>query len=276
MAAVARAEEEYPYCQILDRVDEPAWQAHVGYVGQAKVRDPNGSDVGLYQLRGGGGLYYWRTAAGDIDLSGAYDVTAFDGSGGIDLPDQVAALRLNASYTWRQWDGAAVKVDVFPGIYSDLKDLGFDDLYMPFQVLGIQAFNPQLSGVLGVAIYPGFSRSFDPRFGVRYAVSDELSVDVMYPESRVTYHPAEQWDLYAGLRNNPVAEFRLEDGDDRDAFEYDEARAYLGVNAPLNDVVRVMAQLGWTLSRSVDFDRVQPARDVQDAFFVSVGLGGTL
>lgn len=276
LAGAAVAEEQYPYCQILDRVDEPAWQAHVGYVGQARVRDPHGQDVSMLNFKGGGGLYYWRTDAGDVDLSGAYDFTAFDGSGGVDLPNQVAALRLDAAYTWRQWDGSAVKVDLYPGVYSDLEDIGFDDLYMPFQVLGIQAFNPQLSGVFGVAIYPGFARSFDPRFGVRYAVSDELSVDLMYPESRVTYHPAAQWDVYAGLRNNPVAEYSLEDGDPRDAFQYDEARMYVGVNAPVNDLMRVMAQLGWTISRSVDFDRVQPARDVEDAFFVSLGVGGTL
>lgn len=275
-AAVARAQDPYPPCQLLDRVDEPAWQVHAGYVDDARVRDPNGRNVRMVEVSGGGGLYYWRTDAGDIDLSGLYDIDLFDGSGGVDLPDRVGALRLDAAYVLRQADGSALKVDLYPGVYSDLRDPGVDDVYVPFQVVGIQAFNPQLSGLLGVAIYPGFDRVFDPRFGIRWALTDEVSLDVMYPESRVLYRPAANWDLYAGVRSDPVAEYHLEDDDPRDTFRYEEARLYAGINAPVNDVLRVMAQAGWVFNRSVDFGRVQPERDVEDSLYVRVGVGGSL
>lgn len=270
------AQQDFPYCQILDRVDEPAWQARLGWVADADVEAPTGKEFGQQKVSGGGGLYYWRTSLGDIDLAGAYDVTFYDGGGGIDLPDRTAALRLDAGSVWRWWDGSAVKVNVYPGIYSDLRDPGFEDLAVPFQVLGIQAFNPQVSGVLGFAIYPGFDRSFDPRFGVRVAASDQLSVDVMYPESRVLFRPAVNWDLYAVLRNEAVAQFQLEDDDPRDSFRSEETRVYVGLNAPVSAELRAMGRLGWVMNRSVDFGRAQAARDVGDAFFVELGVGGTL
>ncbi len=275
-AAAAWAQGDYPYCQILDRVDEPAWQAHIGFVDSSRVEAPDGESFRQQQVRGGGGLFFWRTAVGDIDLAGAYDVTFYDGSGGVGLPDKTAALRLDAGYVWRYWDGSALKLNVYPGLYSDLEDPGLDDLAMPLQVLGIQAFNPQVSGVLGVALYPGFDRSFDPRFGVRCALSDQWSVDVMYPESRLLYRPVENWDLYAGLRNEAVAEFQLEDDDPRDTYRYEETRVYVGLNAPVSTEVRAMVRLGWVLNRAVDFGRTQPARDVEDALFLQVGIGGTL
>jgi hypothetical protein len=276
VAATARAQDGFPPCQILDRVEEPAWQVHAGLVGSADVEAPDGSSFRQQQLRGGGGLYYWRTGLGDIELAGAYDLTFYDGSGGVDLPDRTAALRLDAGYVWRQWDGSAVKLNLYPGLYSDLRDPGFEDLALPLQVLGIQAFNPQLSGVLGVALYPGFDRSFDPRFGIRWALSDQLSLDLMYPESRLLFRPRDNWDVFAGLRNEAVAQYQLEEDDPRDSFRYEETRVYVGVNAPVSGVLRAMVRAGWVMNRAVDFGRTQPARDVEDTYFVQAGVGGTL
>jgi hypothetical protein len=275
-AATAHAQQNFPYCQILDRVDEPAWQAHVEYVAGADVDDPQGDDFSVTSLRGGGGLYYWRTGAGDVDLSGHYLVSWLSDDGGIGLPDQVADVHVDAAYVWRRWDGSAVRFTASPGVYSDLKDPGFSDVFVPFEVVGVQAFNDRLSGLLGVAIYPGFDRHFDPRFGVRYAVDDAWSVDVMYPESRVLYRPSAGWEVYAGIRNEAVAEFNLDSDDDRDSFQYDETRVYAGVHAPLGDLLRIMVRAGWALNRTADFGRGQPARDVDDAMFLSAGVGGAL
>jgi hypothetical protein len=270
------AQQDYPYCQILDRVDEPAWLVRGGYVTESDVDDPRGGKFSIFELRGGGGFAYFRTAIGDFDLGGQYDVLVFNDNSRMRLPDQVGALRLAASYIWRNQDAQAIKVDVWPGIYSDLEDLSRDDIYVPFAVSGIQAFNPRLSGVLGLALYPGFDREFDPRFGIRFVPHDDLVLDLMYPQSQVTFTPAMDWEIYAGFKVDRVSEYRLESGDRRKSLMYDETRIYFGLNTPLSETTRMMYHVGWIIDRSVDFDRMAGKTDVDDGYFVSVGIGGTL
>ena len=272
----ALAQQSYPYCQILDGSEAPAWRAQLGYTAEADVEAPEGSGVAMWSASGGGGLYYWRTDLGDIDLAGLYDLWLLDGSGGVDLPDQLAALRLQASMLSRNWNGGALQVSVYPGIYSDLQDLSLEDLFLPFQVLGIQAFNPQISGVMGVMIYPGFDRTFDPRFGIRAAPADSVRVDLMYPESRVTFRPDNTWEVFGGLRHSAVNEFRLEEDDPRDQFSFRETQFYAGFALPLEAGVRLSAELGYALNREIDFDRVEPARDLDEAWFIRVGIGSEL
>lgn len=269
------AQPSAPYCQILDGTEEPAWTIKLGYTTAAKIKAPEGHDVSVWSLAGGGGLYYWRTSVGDFDLSGAYDVSVFDGSGGINMPDRLAALRLNLAYVARNVNGTALKVDVYPGIYSDLSDLSLKDFYIPFQALAIQAFNPQISGLIGLAIYPGFDRWFDPRFGIRAAPSEDWRVDLMYPESRVTYRP-ESIELYASLRHNAVNEFRLKESDERGSIALRDTRAALGAGWQLNDLLKVNVELGYIFGREVEFDHKAPDQDWRNATYFSVGIGGPI
>ncbi|MCS6771643.1 MAG: hypothetical protein NZ740_06410 [Kiritimatiellae bacterium] len=275
LAAGSWAQEPYPFCQILDGTELPAWQAAIDYTASARVQADVGDDISIWRFLGGGGLYYWRTQAGDVDLSGLYDLWAWEGDGGIDLPDLTAALRLKADYTYRTWAGSAVRVGFKPGFYTTLEDVSFESLYFPFEVLGIQTFNPQISGVIGVAIYPGFDRVFDPRFGVRVAPVPEVRVDLMYPESRVVYRPAE-WEVFGGVRHEAVNEFRLEDGDPRELIGFRETRAYVGGAWPATEVLRIQVDVGLAFNREVDFESEAPARDVEDAWFVRIGVGGAL
>lgn len=269
------AQSSAPYCQILDGTESPAWTAKFGYTANAKIKAPEGHNVSTWSLGGGGGIYYWRTSAGDFDLTGAYDVSVFDGSGGINMPDHVAALRLDLAYVTRDVNGTALKVDVYPGIYSDMKDVSLEDFYLPFQVLAIQSFSPQVSGLIGLAVYPGFDRWFDPRFGIRAAPSENWRVDLMYPESRVTYRP-DALELYASLRHNAINEFRLKESDKRGSIEFTDTRAALGAGWQLNDLLKVNVEAGYAFGREVMFDHKAPDRDWRSAPYFSVGIGGPI
>jgi hypothetical protein len=272
---LAQAQETKPFCQILDGTEEPAWMAYLDYTGPSRVKVEGGKNVSRWNVGGGGGLYYWRTGVGDVDLAGAYDFYFWDGSGGIDLPDRTVALRLGADYVARYWDGSALLVGIRPGIYSDTEEISIDSFYVPIEALGIQAFNPQISGVIGAAIYPGFDRAFDPRFGVRVAAAESIRVDLMYPETRVIFRPAD-WEFFGGLRHEAVNEFRLEDDDPRKMIGYRETRAYIGGAWAIGDAVRMQAEVGWNFNREVDFKREASGRDIEDALSVRIGIGGGL
>lgn len=264
----------YPFCQILDRVDSPPWEVRVAYVADADVSGKNGDNVGIFRVNGGGGLAYFQTPAGDVDLTGTYGLNVFTGSGGIDLPDYLGNAAVNAAYTWRNSEGQAMRLTASPGIRSDLKDVTSDALSLPVEFLAIQAFSPDVSGEIGVAVFPWYEELFDPRFGIRWAPQEDLVIDLMYPESKLVFSPAEGWDLYTGVKADNTPEWAIDDN--RERLLMDEMRAYIGVNQPVNGDIRMMYQTGYVFNREVDFKRKQGESDIENAVYVSVGVGGSL
>jgi hypothetical protein len=272
-AGSAQAQGEYPFCQILDRVEEPAWDVRGSYTLNADVK-PSGESLGYLGLRGGGGFGYYRTAVGDLDLTGAYDVMLFTDDGGLELPNALGALNLKAAFTFRNADGQALRLSAAPGLYTDLGEITLQSLYMPLAVEGIQSFTPEVSGLVGMGFYPGFDTLLEPRVGIRWSVMDALLIDLMYPESRIAVIPQEGWELYASLRSSQVQEWDLDDG--RGSVMMDEMRASFGVSHPLTGQLRMMYQAGLLFDREIDFDRGTPEADIADAMFISVGVGGAL
>ncbi|HEY8240654.1 MAG TPA: hypothetical protein VIH35_04365, partial [Kiritimatiellia bacterium] len=106
--------------------------------------------------------------------------------------------------------------------------------------------------------------------------NDEWLLDIAYPETRITYMPETDWELYAGMKRDQTTEWRLDEDDPLKSLRYYESRAYLGVNAPIAPDLRVMCQAGRIFSRTIDFSDGLPEFDVDDAWFLSVGVGGSL
>ncbi len=274
--ALAAERSDVPYCQYLDRADEPAWQVQGSAISSADVQGDKGRSFSALEVTGGGGLLYADVPGGSMGLGGAYAVYAFEGNGGISMPDAVADLHLEAGYLWRHWDGRSLQLSARPGFYGEVGAWEADALRVPFEVLGIQVLGPRLSGQLGVAIYPGFTRAFDPRFGLRYAISDAWTADVGYPESRLAWMNREGWAAYALVRNDPINEFWLDDDEVRRTFRFEDTRVVAGVEAPLAGALRLRVELGYVFQRSVDFGGAEPNRSVEEALVVGLGLSGAL
>lgn len=276
VAALADARKA-PYCHYLDEADEPAWEVRGGWISSARVEGPGGQSFSVAGVQGGGGLYFGEAPGGAVELSGYYGGLFHDGDGGIGLPEAVMDLHLQAGYVWRHWDGRSLRLRAEPGFYGEVEALGDTaPLRVPFEVLGLQALGPRLSGQFGVAVYPGFTRAFDPRFGLRYALTDAWSVDAGYPESRLRWRDAAGAEAYVYLRNQPVQEFWLEDGEARRTFRFEDTRLCAGWAGPVASGLRLRLEAGWVFNRAVDFARGAAARSVEDGWLVSAGLGGAL
>ena len=190
--------QNYPFCQILDRVETPPWEVHLAYISEADVSGPAGDKFSIVRVDGGGGIGYYRTRSGDFDITGGYQLQWLTDDGGIGLPDNLAAVSINASYALRNPEGQALKLTLSPSLRNDLQEFGHGALTMPVEILGIQAFSPEVSGMIGVAFFPWYDHWFDPRFGLRIAPVDMLVIDLMYPESKIAITPVEGWDIYMG------------------------------------------------------------------------------
>jgi hypothetical protein len=271
------APRDLPYCSWLDRADEPAWDIQAGWLGSAAVQGPGGRSYSALEVRGGGGLWYGEAPGGEAEVDGSYAVWMFEGQGGVDLPDALADAHVRAGYVWRHWDGRSLRVRIQPGFYGEVSAWDqADALRVPFEIVGLQTLSPRWSGQLGVAVYPGFARSFDPRFGVRGELSETWSVDLNYPESRLVWRSAGGTEAYLRLRNDPIQQFWLEEDDARRFVRFEETRLVAGWSGPSDTVVRLRVEAGYVFNRSVEAGRGSANRAVEDTWVVSIGLGGAL
>ncbi len=273
-APPATAQYVEEYCQILDRLDEPIWQAYAGVVGKSRVEGFR--DTGMIEAGGHFGLLYFRTGFGEFDLRAAIDSVFFTRSADIDLPHHVSAARLDLRYVMRLQDGYALRLGFEPGLYSEIEHASTDHLFYPFSLHGIRAFTPELSGLAGLNFYPGFDRLVDPRVGVRWAPSDYLMFDVFYPQTEIVFRPNFDWALRAGVEFREYLEYHLKNTDDRRRLMMDETRIYLGVDRLITQDLQWMVRIGRLVNRSIDFRRFEQEKDLDDAYFVRIGIGGLI
>lgn len=265
-----------PYCQILDHVVEPVWDASIGYITREDIERDGAGHFGIVELNAGSGLVYLETDQGTFDLRTSLELLVLTGDGDIALPDQVGSFTLDLHWILRFPSGFAVKLGAFPGFYSDFEDLSGKDLFIPLEVQAIQAFNESVSGMVGLALFPGFDRVVDPRVGLRWGIYDAWLVDLFYPESRIAFAPDRALQVYVGIYTRPQPEFQLQKDDDRDRFMFDETRWFVGLDRALSGLTQLQVRAGKVINRKIDFENNFRSADVEDAFYLTVGIGGTL
>lgn len=265
---------DYPYCQIADRITEPAWHAELGYIPSSEVNDR--SSVAVTEWDAAVGMYYMPTDVGTIDVRARHRGRGFGGRGGINLPAQVGELLIDASWTIRQYNGLSIRLNVKPGIYSDFEDIGGQDLFVPFGGTAIYAFNELLSAQAGLNIYPGFDRYLDPVLGFRASIYDVLLVDLGYPETRVTYTQDDLWQVHVGYTVARYPEYQLEKDDARDRLRIDEDRLFFRWNYAAFYDAQLVIESGIVMNRSFDYDFGGRESEVDDSLYFRVGLSAML
>lgn len=266
--------EELPYCQILDRVVDPVWQTTIGYYTRENIR--GGSDFGIMEFDASSGLAFYRTRYGEVDIKSGVDLNVIVGSDGVGLPNQFGSIHMDVAWTIRQPDGFSLRLSAFPGLYSDFEDLSAEDFFIPMDISAIWAFHERASGLLGVAIFPDFDQTMEPRAGIRWAMSDFATMDIFFPESRLRLTPNEFYAINMGVSINKYAEYQLDEGNPRDRLMLDETRFFLGMEFSQSDATRFLIEVGRIVNRDIDFEEVGSRAHVDDGFYLRVGLTGAL
>ena len=264
-----------PFCQHLDRTIEPIWHADIGFVERAEVANESARNFSVVEASAGTGLAYIGTRAGALEFHPYFETLAFEGDGGIGMPDVVGIIRLQALYTHRTASGFSVQAGIQPGFYGSLDSLSGDALFVPLGLVGIYALTPSLSALAGAEVYPDFDRAVDPRAGLRWGPNNTLLIDLGYPESRVVLSPGPAWELAGGVNIRTDREFQLEKDDARQRFIYDETRWFGRAALALTATVRLTVEGGVVFDREVRYASGE-GTGVEDATFFRVGLRGYL
>lgn len=276
-SAGAAGADDYPPCQILDKAGGSQYALSLGYVAESRLKDYE--KTSLIELQGTWEFAYYRDVLlADVDLRLDGGVTLMD-AGGVDLPDQVLALAVNGGITWRYVNNTALQLRARPGIYSDLSALDADSLYVPFSGSLIWAVHPELSGLVGVEVRPGFERSVLPLARLEWEASADWRVSAGFPRSRVTYYGLRDCALYGGLDWRSDT-FSLDDSGevDREQLTFEDFRLYGGLAYSVSAELQVIGEAGMAFDRSIEFEKAPEDQrrdiDIASDLFVRVGVVG--
>ncbi len=266
---------DFPYCQVADRRVDPDWAVEARYFSREAL-ERTSDDLGFMQTTAGSSIYYLRTPFGNLDFGTSLDHRLVIGGDDLELPDSL--LRLSGHVRWdlRTRDALTFRLNAHPGLHSSLEDVDFNDVFVPFEVMGIQAFDATVSAWFGVAVFPGFLRVADARAGVRWAATDDVMVDVAYPVTRVLFKPAVDWELSGGFGFHRTDAYQLADDDPRDLLQLDETRAFVGLDYIPDPAFRLGLQVGYTFSRSLAFAHGRPEEyELDPGWFAGFRVGGS-
>lgn len=270
-------------CPILDNPDRPAFEAGLTIVPEARFEDDmrRYGDGAVLEFDGMWALaHFWDVLMGEIDVGAQTELILFPDSAGVQLPDQLVQLNLDAGWTWRFQDGAGFQLRAMPGIYSDLEAVETRIVSMPVSAAFVQAFDPSLAGVLGLTYRHDFERRIMPIMGAVWQPSGALRVSAQIPESRVTWFGGRGWRVFGGFRwENVTYALREKGAFDRDDITLDDYRVYAGAEWRLNGNLRVSGRIGRIFNRTIEFTGgrgepgdPQPDVDVDDALYLRLAL----
>lgn len=277
--AVSWSDYTAPTCLILDKPMDPIYQSSLAIIPSSRFEGY--SKTGMLEIDGDWNnlAYFHDVLAGDMDLDMMLRSIVFLRAADIQLPNQLIALGFSAGWTWRYIDGIAFQVRVDPGIYSDLESMGGDDFYMPFSLSFFRAFQPDLAGVAGLQIRPGFDRLIMPLIGLDWELNEHLRLSARLPQSRIQVYFNKTWMAHAGFEWNNLSYTLGEYGSyRRGMITYEDYRLSVGVTYRLSDDFQVTGEAGRSFNRSVEFEDEAPGLrsniDIERAPFLRIGIGG--
>lgn len=209
-----------------------------------------------------------------LTLGGGYGLKHLDSSPSAALPQDLHALFVEAGARYRINDRSFATLKLYPGFYSDFKDLGDDDLRMPVLALGGYSFENGLSVVGGFIYRFGYHASqFIPALGFSYQPDQNWRIDLIAPRPGITYIASPRLQLFVA-GDFASDEYELKDrAIGAKAIKYSDFKAMAGVQYLPAPAVKISTSVGYAFERRFAFfDGNRPDLRVDDVPFLKVSL----
>jgi hypothetical protein len=266
------------YDQVLDNPQEPLYGIELVNIFESTIE--GFGDTTINEFAGHWEFAYYRIPdMGHVAVGVAAQLTLFQDSAGVSLPDELLKLALDGTLTWRTDFGVAYEFGFQPGLYTDFEDFDLEGLAFPFSISVIRSFMPELSGVAGLEIRPQFETVVRPRLGITWAAGDTVWMQIMIPESRAVWAVDDLWRAHVSAEWNSV-DYRIGDKQslNRDSIAVEDIRLAIGVTYQMSDLHHFTVELGQSIDRTFDFDNATPGLpsdfDIDDTAFLRFMLGG--
>lgn len=209
-----------------------------------------------------------------FSLGGGYALKQIDAPSRVALPDDLHGLFLELGARYRINDKAFASLKLNPGLYSDFKESGSDDLRMPLLALGGYNFENGFTVVGGFIYRIGYhSSSFFPALGFTYQPNADWRFDLIAPRPAITYRASRQLQLFAA-GDFASDEYELHDrSSGAKAIKYGDYKVMAGLTYLPAPAVRISASLGYAFERKFSFyDSARPDLRIDDIPFFRIAL----
>jgi hypothetical protein len=187
-------------------------------------------------------------------LGGGYGLKLIEAASQAALPRDLHALFIEAGASYRINDRAFASLKLYPGFYSDFKELGEDDLRMPVLALGGYTFDNGISAVGGFVYRFGYhANQYIPALGFSYQPNRNWRLDLIAPRPAVTYFASKRLQLFAG-GDFSSDEYQLKDNSlGVKAIRYSDLKAMAGVSYLPAPEIKFSTSVGYAFERKFKF-----------------------
>jgi hypothetical protein len=216
-----------------------------------------------------------------LRIGAEWERFSFGVPSGTPLPNtlQSTALVIGTDITLSdQW---FLRMEITPGIYSDFRDISFDDVNMPFVIGASYVVDQRLLWVLGLSINPRRESPFPvlPGAGVRWQFADQWVLNFILPEPRLEYLATPGLTLFAGGEMKggtfQVSDSYVVPALNNATLDYTEYRLGGGLEWKVNPSISVEVQGGYVVDRDFKFHRNDVKIETDPAPYAQIGLKAT-
>ena len=207
---------------------------------------------------------------------------SFDPEAQAPVPDSLQGLDLAVGADLQITPALLLRVAAHPGIYSDFRDVSWQDFNIPFEIVGTYFVSSDLIFVGGVYVDANSDLPVYPVGGIHWKVSDKWVIEGIAPRPQLQYLLSDSITLFAGA-DFRQATFRVNNqfGQERgipklnDAIlDYSEIRGGAGLTWKLSKIVNLDLEGGCTPYRRFEYPRADGYKVKSEDLvpYVRVGL----
>ena len=177
------------------------------------------------------------------------------------VPDRLEQVSAVVGLDYQLADQWIIRAEVQPGIYSDFRDVQWDDVNAPLVLGGVYLANADLQWFFGLRLDVRSQYPVLPAAGVRWKFADEWTLNFMLPNPRLQYDVNDRLQFYFGARVD-AGTFRVGEHFGSDSgqrklnnavVDYLEIRIGPGCSWKVSPQVTLEAEAGYMPYRSFDF-----------------------
>jgi hypothetical protein len=198
---------------------------------------------------------------------------------GAPVPDQIHTLGFNTGLGYRLNDDWMIMGMFNPTLYK-FSDVGGNDIGLSGGINAMWRYSPSLTLMFGLMVSPDSDLKVLPMIGADWRINEEWDLRLMFPQPRLIYQPDEHWSFHFGA-NMVGTTFRSSDtlGNSISLPQYNDALATYrdirvggGVGYQFSKTFRLEVEAGYSVSRQIDYTRIDETVNFDPAPCVRLGL----
>ncbi|KAF0217010.1 MAG: hypothetical protein FD174_3459 [Geobacteraceae bacterium] len=264
-----------PEAPAADKETFPPWSASVesAWLPESGSRDVGGK-VGMEEVEVKLGRTHVVTPRLSLLTELGYSLRHISAPAGARLPEELHALTASLGSNYQATKSLALNFLVAPGLRSDFKAIGADDLRVLLAFLGRYSPSEKLTLLAGLIYLEGYrSVPFLPIAGAIYRPDEHWTISLAAPRPGVSYAPDRTKRFYIG-GEFAGGEYQLHDAAlGAKIINYSNFRAFAGAGFTLFSAVNVNLSGGYAFARRFAFfDGFRKDINVDDAPFARLGV----